>query len=135
MITSSNPRNQATVQDGRVVVQNVQGRQNKGQGNNARGAGAVGYGEAQNRVSNANPGQAKQVKSMLLDEDVDAICEHHEEHGMQDDVQPSYVVGSHADYTSDSNMTPYDQYVKMKVEALKEAEHQSNQFALMCISK
>nr|GEY65805.1 hypothetical protein [Tanacetum cinerariifolium] len=30
-------RNQATVQDGRVVVQNVHGRQNKGQGNNARG--------------------------------------------------------------------------------------------------
>ncbi|GJS91898.1 hypothetical protein Tco_0774534 [Tanacetum coccineum] len=44
--TSSNPRNQATVQDGRVVVQNVQGRQNRGQGNNARGAGAVGYGRA-----------------------------------------------------------------------------------------
>nr|GEY21500.1 hypothetical protein [Tanacetum cinerariifolium] len=35
--TSSNTRNQNTVQDGRVVVQNVQGRQNKGQGNNARG--------------------------------------------------------------------------------------------------
>ncbi|GJS53433.1 retrovirus-related pol polyprotein from transposon TNT 1-94 [Tanacetum coccineum] len=60
--TSSNPRNQATVQDGRVVVQNVQGRQNRGQGNNARGAGAVGYGRAQNRVGNANPGQARQVK-------------------------------------------------------------------------
>nr|GEX21076.1 hypothetical protein [Tanacetum cinerariifolium] len=28
--TSSNPRNQATVQDGRVVVQNVQGRPNRG---------------------------------------------------------------------------------------------------------
>ncbi|GJZ16538.1 hypothetical protein Tco_0552215 [Tanacetum coccineum] len=48
----------------------------------------------------------------LSSADPDAICEHHEEHGMQDDVQPSYVVGSHADYTSDSNMTPYDQYVK-----------------------
>ncbi|GJV66435.1 hypothetical protein Tco_1477263, partial [Tanacetum coccineum] len=30
--TSSNTRNQATVQNGRVVVQNVQGRQNRGQG-------------------------------------------------------------------------------------------------------
>ncbi|GJU93107.1 retrovirus-related pol polyprotein from transposon TNT 1-94 [Tanacetum coccineum] len=30
--TSSNPRNQATVQDGRVVVQNVQGRHNRGHG-------------------------------------------------------------------------------------------------------
>nr|GEV50996.1 hypothetical protein [Tanacetum cinerariifolium] len=35
---SSNTRNQATVQDGRVVVQNVQGQQNRGQGNNAWGA-------------------------------------------------------------------------------------------------
>ncbi|GJZ32583.1 hypothetical protein Tco_0578019, partial [Tanacetum coccineum] len=75
-LTSSNPRNQATVQDGRVVVQNVQGRQNRGQGNNARGVGAVGYGRAQNRVGNANPGQARQVKcyncnenGVLLDEE------------------------------------------------------------------
>ncbi|GKE09931.1 retrovirus-related pol polyprotein from transposon TNT 1-94 [Tanacetum coccineum] len=38
------------------------GRQNRGQGNNARGAGAAGYGGAQNRVGNANPGQARQIK-------------------------------------------------------------------------
>ncbi|GJU52658.1 hypothetical protein Tco_1226372 [Tanacetum coccineum] len=50
------------VQDGRVVVRNVQGRQNRGQGNNARGAGASGYEGAQNRVRNANPGQARQIK-------------------------------------------------------------------------
>ncbi|GJR80772.1 hypothetical protein Tco_0151557 [Tanacetum coccineum] len=205
------PKDSSYSEDGRVVVQNVQGRQNRGQGNNARGAGAAGYGGAQNRVGNANPGQARQDKMLLrqaqengvvldeeqllflaggqdnaIDEDVDeqpvqdlalnvdnvfqaddcdaydsdideaptaqtmfmanlssadpvydkapvpfpsydsdilsevqdhdhfqdAICEHHEEHGMQDDVQPSYVVDSHADYTSDSNMTPYDQYVK-----------------------
>ncbi|GKE29683.1 hypothetical protein Tco_1445067 [Tanacetum coccineum] len=42
----------------------------------------------------------------------DVVCEHHEEHEMHDDVQPTYVVDSHADYTSDSNMISYDQYVK-----------------------
>ncbi|GJX65620.1 retrovirus-related pol polyprotein from transposon TNT 1-94 [Tanacetum coccineum] len=31
---------------------------------------------------------------------------------MHDDVQPNHVVDSHSDYTSDSNMTSYDQYVK-----------------------
>ncbi|GKB50831.1 hypothetical protein Tco_0901584, partial [Tanacetum coccineum] len=41
-------------------AKDVQGRQNRGQGNNAWGAGAVGYGRAQNRVGNANPGQARQ---------------------------------------------------------------------------
>ncbi|GJY36221.1 hypothetical protein Tco_0421599 [Tanacetum coccineum] len=206
MITSSNTRNQATVQDRRVVVQNVQGRQNRGQWNNARGGGAAGYGGAQNRVGNANPGQARQTKcynynhiarnctqpkrphnsdyfkdKMLLmqaqengvaldeeqllflaaddcdafDSDVDeapmaqtmfmvnpssadpvydeagpsydsdiisevhdhdhyqdVVCEYHEEHEMHDDVQPTYIVDSHAYYTSDSNMILYDQYVK-----------------------
>ncbi|GKD72221.1 hypothetical protein Tco_1330503, partial [Tanacetum coccineum] len=190
--TSSNPRNQAIVQDGRVVVQNVQGRQIRGQGNNARGAGAVSYRGAHNRVGNANPGQSRQVKVALdeeqllfitggqdntIDEDVDeqpvqdlalnvdnvfqaddcdafdsdvddapmaqtmfmanlssaypvydeigpsydlyilfevhdhnhyqdVVCEHHEDHEMHDDVQPNYVVDSHANYTSDSNMIP-----------------------------
>ncbi|GJW97202.1 hypothetical protein Tco_0179010 [Tanacetum coccineum] len=163
------------------------GRQNRGQGNNARGAGAVGYGGAQNRVRNANPGQARQIKcyncnggqDTTVDDDVDeqpvqdlalnmhnvfqaddydafdsdvdeaptvqtmfmanlstadpvydeagpsydsnilsevhdndhyqdAVCEHHTVHEMHDDVQPNYVVSSHADYTSDSNMIPYD---------------------------
>nr|GEX09541.1 hypothetical protein [Tanacetum cinerariifolium] len=42
----------------------------------------------------------------------DAVCEHHEEHMMHENVQFNYVVDSHADYTSDSNMILYDQYVK-----------------------
>nr|GEY05804.1 hypothetical protein [Tanacetum cinerariifolium] len=57
--TSSNARNQATVQDDRVVVQNVQGQPNRGQGMNPRGGSAAGYGGAQNRVGNVNPGQAR----------------------------------------------------------------------------
>nr|GEV89781.1 integrase, catalytic region, zinc finger, CCHC-type, peptidase aspartic, catalytic [Tanacetum cinerariifolium] len=60
--TSSNTRNQATVQDDMVVVQNVQGRQNRGQGNNAWGVGAAGYGGSQNRIGNANSGQAMHIK-------------------------------------------------------------------------
>ncbi|GKF71809.1 hypothetical protein Tco_0207923, partial [Tanacetum coccineum] len=42
----------------------------------------------------------------------DVVCEHHEVHEMHDDVQPNHVVDSHTDYTNDSNMIPYDQYVK-----------------------
>ncbi|GJV68500.1 hypothetical protein Tco_1484009, partial [Tanacetum coccineum] len=50
--TSSNPRNQATVQDGRVIVQNVQGRHNRGQGNNAQGVDKMLLMQAQeNRVA------------------------------------------------------------------------------------
>ncbi|GJS84781.1 retrovirus-related pol polyprotein from transposon TNT 1-94 [Tanacetum coccineum] len=60
--TSSNTRNQATIQDGRVVVQNVQGRQNQNQRYFARGNGTAGNGGAQNRAGNANAGQGKPVK-------------------------------------------------------------------------
>nr|GFB77854.1 hypothetical protein [Tanacetum cinerariifolium] len=45
----------------------------------------------------------------------DAICEHHEEHKMHDNVKLNHVVDSHADYISNSNMIPYDQYVKDNV--------------------
>nr|GEX63944.1 hypothetical protein [Tanacetum cinerariifolium] len=37
---------------------------------------------------------------------------HHEEHVMHDNIQLNHVVDSYADYMSDSNMIPYDQYVK-----------------------
>nr|GEY33938.1 hypothetical protein [Tanacetum cinerariifolium] len=218
--TSSNAKNQATVQDGRVVVQNVQGRPNRGQGMNPQGGNAAGYGGAPNRVGNVNPGQARQGQArpvkcyncndkMLqmqaqengvaldeeqllflaggqdnvfnddvdeqpaqdlalnvdnvfqaddcdaIDSDVDealtaqimfmanlssadpvtdeaepsydsdvlsevqnhdqyqdAACAHHEEHVMHDSVQLDHVVDSHADYTTDSNIISYNQYVK-----------------------
>ncbi|GJQ96482.1 hypothetical protein Tco_0007621 [Tanacetum coccineum] len=157
--TSSNTRKQATVQDGRVVVQNVQGQQNRGQGNNVRGGGAAGYGGAQNRngvaldeeqllflaaddcdafdsdvdeaptaqtmfmanlsstdpvYDKAGPSYDSDILSEVHDHDhyQDVVCEHHEEHEMHDGVQPNYVVDSHTNYTSDSNMILYDQYVK-----------------------
>ncbi|GJX26603.1 hypothetical protein Tco_0232899, partial [Tanacetum coccineum] len=43
---------------------------------------------------------------------VDNMGEYHNEHEMQNDVQHNYVVDSDADYTSDSNIIPYDQYVE-----------------------
>ncbi|GJT13319.1 retrovirus-related pol polyprotein from transposon TNT 1-94 [Tanacetum coccineum] len=62
--TSSNTRNQATVQDGWVVVQNVQGRQyqNQNQRNFARGNRAAGNGRTHNRAGNDNAGQGKPIK-------------------------------------------------------------------------
>nr|GEY56569.1 hypothetical protein [Tanacetum cinerariifolium] len=57
--TSSNARNQTTIQDGRVVVQNVHGRPNRSQGMNPRVRSTAGYREAQNRVGNVNQGQAR----------------------------------------------------------------------------
>nr|GFA46766.1 integrase, catalytic region, zinc finger, CCHC-type, peptidase aspartic, catalytic [Tanacetum cinerariifolium] len=179
------------------------GRHNRGQGTNPRGRGVAGYGGVQNRVGNANPGQARQKMLLMqaqengvaldeeqllflaggqdnaINEDVDeqpvqdlalnvdnvfqadgcdafdsdvdeasttqtmsmanllsadpvndearpsydldilsevhdhdhyqdAVCKHHEEQAMHDNVQLNHVVDSHADYTSDSNMIPYD---------------------------
>ncbi|GJW21784.1 retrovirus-related pol polyprotein from transposon TNT 1-94 [Tanacetum coccineum] len=65
----------------------------------------------------AGPSYDSDILSEVHDHDhyQDAVCEHHEEHEMHDDVQPNYVVNSHAIYTSDSNMIPYEQYVKDNV--------------------
>nr|GEX63061.1 hypothetical protein [Tanacetum cinerariifolium] len=62
----------------------------------------------------AGPSYDSDVLSEIQDHDhyQDAVCAHHEEHTMHDSVQLNHVVDSHADYTSDSNMIPYDQYVK-----------------------
>nr|GEU49185.1 integrase, catalytic region, zinc finger, CCHC-type, peptidase aspartic, catalytic [Tanacetum cinerariifolium] len=62
----------------------------------------------------AGPSYDSEILSEVQDHDhyQDAICAHHEEHAMHDSVQLNYVVDSHVDYTSDSNMISYDQYVK-----------------------
>ncbi|GJT71420.1 retrovirus-related pol polyprotein from transposon TNT 1-94 [Tanacetum coccineum] len=65
---SSNARNKAMVQDGKVVVQDVRGRYNATnqgrpfQRNNARGNGIAGNVGGQNRGGMINPGQAKPIK-------------------------------------------------------------------------
>ncbi|GKB86567.1 retrovirus-related pol polyprotein from transposon TNT 1-94 [Tanacetum coccineum] len=43
---------------------------------------------------------------------VNHLDENYEVHEIQSDVQHNYVVDSDADYTSDSNFIPYDQYVE-----------------------
>nr|GEW86351.1 hypothetical protein [Tanacetum cinerariifolium] len=48
----------------------------------------------------------------LSSADPDAACPYHKGHVTHDSVQLDHVVNSHADYTSDSNMIQYDQYVK-----------------------
>ncbi|GKB05809.1 retrovirus-related pol polyprotein from transposon TNT 1-94 [Tanacetum coccineum] len=65
--TSSNARNNATVQDGRVVVQDVRGKYNANnqgrpfQRNTARGNVVTGNAGGQNRDGNVNLGQAKPI--------------------------------------------------------------------------
>ncbi|GKB84362.1 hypothetical protein Tco_0956634 [Tanacetum coccineum] len=123
------------------------GRQNRGHGNNVRGAVAARNGGFQNRVSNANPAQENgmvldeeklffiaggqtnmfdddvdeaPVQDLALNEDnvqdhdnyLDNVGEYHEVYEMQNNVQQNYIVDSDAEYTSDSNIIPYEQYVK-----------------------
>nr|GEZ48354.1 reverse transcriptase domain-containing protein [Tanacetum cinerariifolium] len=74
--TLSNPRNQAIIQEGRVVIQNVQGRQNRRQGNNAWGAGAASYEGARNRENEVALDEEQLLfitgtQDKAVDEDVD----------------------------------------------------------------
>ncbi|GJR39692.1 retrovirus-related pol polyprotein from transposon TNT 1-94 [Tanacetum coccineum] len=60
------------------------------------------------------PSYDSNIPSEVQDREYDSDCEdkYHEVHEMQSDVQHNYVVDSDADYTSDSNIIPYDQYVE-----------------------
>ncbi|GJT48031.1 hypothetical protein Tco_0974188 [Tanacetum coccineum] len=66
--TSSNPRNQVTIQDGRVTVQLVQGRQTQGYTNSGERSNATNQGVNRNRVA----GQAKVVKCYNCQEEAPA---------------------------------------------------------------
>ncbi|GJT73051.1 hypothetical protein Tco_1032337 [Tanacetum coccineum] len=60
-MTSSNLRNQATIQDGRVIVQNVQGRQTEGYKGSGAKANANGTGGNKN-MGNSATNQAKVIR-------------------------------------------------------------------------
>nr|GEW13710.1 hypothetical protein [Tanacetum cinerariifolium] len=132
--TSSNTRNQATVQDGRVVAQEngvaldaeqllfLAGGQNNAIDDDvdeqpapmAQTMFMANLSFADPVTDEARPSYDSDILSEVQDHDhyQDAICAHQEEYAIHDNVQVNYVVNSHADYTSDSNMIPYDQYVK-----------------------
>nr|GEY72682.1 hypothetical protein [Tanacetum cinerariifolium] len=136
--TSSNTRNQSTVQDGRFLVQNVQGRQNRAQdlalnvdnvfqaddcdafnfdvdeALTAQTMFMANLSSADPVTDEAGPSYDLDILSKVHEHDhyQDAVCAHHEEHAMHDSVQLNHVVDSHTDYTNDCNMIFYDQYVK-----------------------
>nr|GEV39059.1 hypothetical protein [Tanacetum cinerariifolium] len=62
----------------------------------------------------AGPSYDSDILSEVQDHNqyMDDVFAHHEEHVMYNSVQLDHVVDSHADYTSDRNMIPYDQYLK-----------------------
>ncbi|GJS57811.1 retrovirus-related pol polyprotein from transposon TNT 1-94 [Tanacetum coccineum] len=65
------------------------------------------YDEAEPSYDSNNPFEVQDHDAF-----VDHMDDYHEVHEMQNDVQHNYVVDSDADYTSESNIIPYDQYVK-----------------------
>nr|GEU59758.1 integrase, catalytic region, zinc finger, CCHC-type, peptidase aspartic, catalytic [Tanacetum cinerariifolium] len=86
--------NQAIVQDDKVVVQSVQGRQKKGQGNNPRDAGVAGNGGVQNQVGNANPGQARQIKCYNCNDKM-LMMQAQENGVVLDEEQLMFLAGGH----------------------------------------
>nr|GEW07231.1 retrovirus-related Pol polyprotein from transposon TNT 1-94 [Tanacetum cinerariifolium] len=70
----------------------VQGRKNRGQGNNARGAGGAGYGGAQNIVGNSNPSQAMQIKCYNYNDKM-LLMQAQENRVALDEEQLLFIVG------------------------------------------
>ncbi|GKA18563.1 retrovirus-related pol polyprotein from transposon TNT 1-94 [Tanacetum coccineum] len=91
IITSSNTRNQDIVQDGQVVVQNVQGRQNRGQGNNARGH------LARNCTQTKRPQNSEYFKDKML------LMQAQENRVALDEEQLLFIAGGH-DNTVDEDV-------------------------------
>nr|GEU59764.1 hypothetical protein [Tanacetum cinerariifolium] len=79
------------------------------------------------------------ILSKVYDHDnyQDVFYEHHEVNEMHDDVQPNCIVNSDAKYTCDSNMIPYDQYVKDNAEPVVQNNLSSvpNDASMMIITK
>ncbi|GJX09138.1 hypothetical protein Tco_0198997 [Tanacetum coccineum] len=75
--------------------------------------GAVQQGPVRTRVLNDLSAEEKErYKADIRATNILLQDEYHEVHEMQTDEQHNYVVDSDADYTSNSNIIPYDQYVE-----------------------
>nr|GEZ37812.1 hypothetical protein [Tanacetum cinerariifolium] len=135
--TSSNARNQATGGNaaGYRGAQNRVGNVNQGQARPGQARTADDYDAFDLDVDEAPTTQTMFMANLLSADPItdeagpsyvsdilfevqdhnqymDAACAHHEGHVTYDSVQLDRVVDSHADYTIDSNMISYDQYVK-----------------------
>nr|GEV52315.1 retrotransposon protein, putative, unclassified [Tanacetum cinerariifolium] len=62
--------------------------------------------------------QADECDAFDSDVDEDAVCELRGVHEIHNHVQSNCIVDSNAEYTSDSNIISYDQYVKDNVESV-----------------
>ncbi|GJV46530.1 hypothetical protein Tco_1431066 [Tanacetum coccineum] len=87
----------------------------------------------------AGPSYDSDILSEVQDHDnyLDNVGEYHEVHKMQNNVQQNYIVDSNAEYTSDSNIIPYEQYVKDNTEQVVQSNVSSvpNDALMMIINE
>nr|GFB39429.1 retrovirus-related Pol polyprotein from transposon TNT 1-94 [Tanacetum cinerariifolium] len=88
--TSSNTRNQATVQDGRVVVQNVQGRLNRGQARQIKCYNCNGLGHIARNYT-----QPKRLQNFNYFKDKMLLMQAQENGVAFDEEQLLFLVGGH----------------------------------------
>ncbi|GJX64370.1 retrovirus-related pol polyprotein from transposon TNT 1-94 [Tanacetum coccineum] len=129
--TSSNPRNQATIQDSRVAMQNVKGRQTQGYACNGEKGNVNGIGTDDLDAFDSDCDEAPSTSAVLLTKlsayDSNVLFEVPIQYTYQDksvldhsvqemyySKQPAFVNNSDIKITSDSNIISYDQYLKEK---------------------
>ncbi|GJR11423.1 hypothetical protein Tco_0794075 [Tanacetum coccineum] len=118
---SSNTRNQATIQDGRVVIQNVQGRHNQNQRYFAQGNGTTGNGV--HRIEMGMPMQPKRPHNSNYFNDKMLLMQAQENGAVLDedellfladvDDEPTAQSIFMANLSSVGNVIPYEQYVSV----------------------
>ncbi|GJT43406.1 hypothetical protein Tco_0952121 [Tanacetum coccineum] len=146
--TSSNTRNQATVQNVQDLALNkdhiFQADQcdafdsDIDEAPTAQTMFMANLSSADPIYDEAGPSYDLDILSQIQDHDnyLYSIGEYHEVHEMQNDVQLNYIVDADAEYKSDSNIILYDQYVKNNTEQVVQSNVSSvpNDALLMIIN-